>query len=385
MNLDPIISALLFEAESAELDFKSEQYSFEGVDDRVKSELLKDILAFSNAWRRSDAYILIGVKEVKEAESEVVGITKHIDDASLQEFVNSKTNRPVDFSYNPTSFRGKQIGVIHIPVQDRPTFLKRDFGKLRRNIVYLRRGSSTVEALPDEIARMGQAVSDGLKLAPILVPRLATSSDWSNLTEIETFEAVHLNSLEIKSLPDYSPPASTDLSGRTLYSIGRTNSDYFRDRAEYLRFSAKLRPIRFAVCNEGTAIASGVKLSSHVADPAHSLEFQLGSDRPKQPRREWLPIDYLRSNKIVSMNQMGPDIEVLKTSAGWTICAYFGKIQAKDTKLTSEQLFMGMTKSGTIELPVLIFADEISNPVSSLLSLNFVVSERELTHAELTS
>ena len=281
MNLDPIISALLFEAESAELDFKSEQYSFEGVDDRVKSELLKDILAFSNAWRRSDAYILIGVKEVKEAESEVVGITKHIDDASLQEFVNSKTNRPVDFSYNPTSFRGKQIGVIHIPVQDRPTFLKRDFGKLRRNIVYLRRGSSTVEALPDEIARMGQAVSDGLKLAPILVPRLATSSDWSNLTEIETFEAVHLNSLEIKSLPDYSPPASTDLSGRTIYSVGRTNSDYFRDRPEYLRFSAKLRPIRFAVCNEGTAIASGVKLSSHVADPAHSLEFQLGSDRQK--------------------------------------------------------------------------------------------------------
>jgi hypothetical protein len=167
MNLDPLISALLFEAESAELDFKSEQYSFEGVDDRVKSELLKDILAFSNAWRRSDAYILIGVKEVKEvkeAESVVVGITKHIDDASLQEFVNSKTNRPVDFSYNPTSFRGKQIGVIHIPVQDRPTFLKRDYGKLRRNIVYLRRGSSTVEALPDEIARMGQAVSDDLKL-----------------------------------------------------------------------------------------------------------------------------------------------------------------------------------------------------------------------------
>jgi hypothetical protein len=85
------------------------------------------------------------------------------------------------------------------------------------------------------------------------------------------------------------------------------------------------------------------------------------------------------------MNQMGPDIEVLKTSAGWTICAYFGKIQAKDTKLTQEQLFMGMTQSGIIELPVWIFADEISNPVSSLLSLNFVVTERELTYAELTS
>jgi hypothetical protein len=61
MNLDPLIYALLFEAEGAELDFKREQYSFEGADDRVKSELLKDILAFANAWRRTDAYILIGV------------------------------------------------------------------------------------------------------------------------------------------------------------------------------------------------------------------------------------------------------------------------------------------------------------------------------------
>lgn len=384
MILDPLISGLLFEAESAELDFKSEQYSFEGVDDRAKSELLKDILAFSNAWRRSDAYILIGVKEYKEAESEVVGITKHIDDASLQEFVNSKTNRPVDFSYNPTSFRGKQIGVIHIPVQDRPTFLKRDYGKLRRNIVYLRRGSSTVEALPDEIARMGQAVSDGLKPKPLLVPRLATNSDSSNLIEVGTFEAVHLNSLEIKSLPDYSLPAPTDISGKKIYSIGRANPDFFRERAEYYRFCAKLRPIRFAVRNEGNAIASGVKLTIHVADSVHTLEFQLGSNQPKQPRREWSTIDGLMS-RSVSMNQVGPDIEILKTSAGWTICAYFGKIQAKDTKLTSEKLFVGMAHSGTIELPVLIFADEISNPVSSLLSLNFAITERELTYAELTS
>jgi len=384
MILDPLISGLLFEAESAELDFKSEQYSFEGVDDRAKSELLKDILAFSNAWRRSDAYILIGVKEYKEAESEVVGITKHIDDASLQEFVNSKTNRPVDFSYNPTSFRGKQIGVIHIPVQDRPTFLKRYYVKLRRNIVYLRRGSSTFVALPDEIARMGQAVSDGLKPKPLLVPRLATNSDWSNLIEVGSFEAVHLNSLEIKSLPDYSLPAPTDISGKTIYYIGRANSGFFRERAEYYRFCAKLRPIRFAVRNEGNAIASGVKLTIHVADSVHTLEFQLGSNQPKQPRMEWSPIDGLMS-RTVSMNQVGPDIDILKTSAGWTICAYFGKIQAKDTKLTSEKLFVGMAHSGTIELPVLIFADEISNPVSSLLSLNFAITERELTYAELTS
>lgn len=381
MSSDSLISALLFEAEGAELDFKREQYPFSGADDRVKSELLKDILAFANAWRRTDAYILIGVQEVKEAESVVVGITDHIDDARLQQFVNSKTNRPVEFSYTPTPFRGKQIGVIHIPVQDRPTFLTKDYGALRRNTVYLRRGSSTDEARPDEIARMGQAVGEALTLRPLLIPRLAIGSDWSNLVEVATFEAVHLNHPEIKGLPDYSPDAPTGPFGNRVFSINHTNSRFYRERAEYVRFAAKLRPIRFGVRNEGTALAAGVKLISHITDPAHSLEFALGSNKPAKPRREWSPVDNMRP---ISMNQKTPDIEVTETNAGWTITAHFGKIQAKDTRLTSDQLFVGMTQSGIAQLPVSVFADELASPVSSVLSLDFVVTEHELTFDELT-
>ena len=30
-----------------------------------KSDLLKDVLAFVNSWRRTTAYVLIGVREVK--------------------------------------------------------------------------------------------------------------------------------------------------------------------------------------------------------------------------------------------------------------------------------------------------------------------------------
>lgn len=84
------------------------------------------------------------------------------------------------------------------------------------------------------------------------------------------------------------------------------------------------------------------------------------------------------------MNQTAPDIDVTKTSAGWTITAHFGKIQAKDTRLTSEQLFVGMTRSGITELPVSVFADELASPVTSMLSLDFVVTEQELTFDELT-
>ena len=96
MKIDhDLIESLLFEEEGVELDLKRDQYKFAKANDEEKSELLKDILAFANAWRRSDAFILIGVQEVKGDRSNVVEISDLLDDAAVQQFVNSKTNRPV--------------------------------------------------------------------------------------------------------------------------------------------------------------------------------------------------------------------------------------------------------------------------------------------------
>ena len=162
-----IIQNLIYEEESATLDFKREQYLFNRTDDYKKSELLKDILAFANAWRRTDAYILIGIEEIKGKKNNIIGISKHLDDAKLQQFVNSETQRPVYFSYQAMTYNSKQIGVIHIPCQERPIYLKKDYGKLKKGVVYIRRGSSTSEAEPDEIAKM-QRHDEGIEENPLL-------------------------------------------------------------------------------------------------------------------------------------------------------------------------------------------------------------------------
>ena len=84
---------LLYRGESESLDFKSEQYVFVGASEEAKAELLKDILAFANAWRNDPAYILIGVQETPSRKANATGISPadHIDDATLQQFVNGKT------------------------------------------------------------------------------------------------------------------------------------------------------------------------------------------------------------------------------------------------------------------------------------------------------
>jgi predicted HTH transcriptional regulator len=158
--MDPkLVNELLHEDENSALDFKRDQYAFDGADDGAKSELLKDILAFANAWRRTDAYILIGVEDVKGGRSKPVGVVAHHDDAKLQQFVNSKTNRPIAFAYEAATIDSVQVGIIRIELQERPFFLKKDYGKLKAGAVYLRRGSSTDMADPAEVHRMGAAAA----------------------------------------------------------------------------------------------------------------------------------------------------------------------------------------------------------------------------------
>src|SRR5258707_13436553 len=126
---DAFFERLLYEEESNTLDFKKAQYRFAKASDEEKSELLKDILGFANAWRRSEAYILIGVEEVRGGRGNVVGIpsANHLDDHALQQFVNNLTNQPVRFHYEAFGFEAKQVGIIRIDGQTRPVYLKRDY------------------------------------------------------------------------------------------------------------------------------------------------------------------------------------------------------------------------------------------------------------------
>ena len=152
-----MLEALLDMDEGPTLDFKREQYPFEKETAEVKSELLKDILAMVNANRYKTAYILVGVEEVKGGRSNVVGVDRHWEDASLHQFVNGKTNRAAEFSYTPFQVNDKKIGVFRISIQDRPVYASKNYGRVGANTVYVRDGSSTAVANPDDIADMGRA------------------------------------------------------------------------------------------------------------------------------------------------------------------------------------------------------------------------------------
>jgi len=263
MKIDnQLIESLLYEEEGVELDLKEEQYKFIKAIDDDKCELLKDVLAFANAWRRSDAFILVGVKDVKGGRSLIVGITDLLDDASIQQFINTKTNRPIIFSYQNLSFEGKKIAVIHIPIQQRPIYLKKDFGKLKSDTVYLRRGSSTAIADIDEISKMG--TSPHIEVGkPELDVFFANPSTRTRLSNRQSIKSLVLEIPPKSSIPDYSS------ENNDSYGIGispSTNYSYYKELAHFTKITKLVSPLFIAVGNTGSLTAQDVRIEIKSVD-----------------------------------------------------------------------------------------------------------------------
>ena len=329
---------LLYQDESSTLDFKREQYRCTINEER--GELIKDILAFTNAWRHTDAYILIGVAENHGRRAQVVGVTRHLKDADLQQLVNSKTDQPIDFSYRSERFDGKDIGILHIPVQNRPRFLTKPFGKLRADTVYVRRGSSTAIARPDEVAQMGTA--HNLQLSPNLRVQFANRGE-----RILRGDSLELHSTVIENIDEPSIPDSVSNPLR----LGSINVNYFRDLVSYQWANVLCQPVQFAITNSGSVPAKDVRIEFGVDFPQVVLFDEYGW--PKRPRIDWntgfLPrLDLLRtrdtdkdSDKIV--------VETL-TDGKRIIQIRTSKVQPKQITWIDSLLFLGAKSSGVVPL-----------------------------------
>lgn len=198
------INALCLRGESSCLDYKREQYAFFKAVPEEKSELLKDVLAMANAERMEFAFVLIGVEEMPNKFGKIVGISSSdlIDDAILHQFINQKTNAFIPFrSYIvPSGIVGREcIQVIEIAVcrDQRPFFLKKDFGKLFANQVYMRDGTTTVVANPTQIREMGVSVQQRqLNHVMELPAEVRVERDWSAvLVENATTEDLDENAI----------------------------------------------------------------------------------------------------------------------------------------------------------------------------------------------
>jgi hypothetical protein len=355
---ESLFEQLLYEEEGQSLDFKRDQYPFSGASDEQKSELLKDILAFANAWKRGSAFILIGVDEIKGQRSHPVGVSNHLDDASLQQFVNSKTNQPVDFHYQAFNYQGLQIGVIEVPVQRRPVYLTKPFGRLAKSVVYVRRSSSTAEADPVEIARMGAADSlQPIHSEPLLKLEMADLTTRQRLGLSLNLDSLHL-------FPRVNPRVLKPRQDPFGFHINvGANPSYYEEFVEYLAQTTLLNPIGFVIENQSGVTAAEVEAQIRI--PAvQGLHLQ--DHEPPKPSKSLYSSAFPGLGHVLART---PQPKVSRYHDHFEVTIPFGRILPKSTVWSDGYVYVGAESPVVVEAIVTLFAENLSSPLEYRLEL----------------
>ena len=366
-----LLENLLHQEEGPALDFKEEQYLFENADVRSKAELLKDILALANSWRLTTAYILIGVKEVKGGRSEIIGVESHLDDANLHQFVNGKTQRPVEFSYLPFRTGDGEVGAIQIPLQERPAYLKRRFGGIDQNEVWIRDGSSTRVASPDEIARMG--AEQALSGTPQFI------LDWADVDLHKILRSPHaVHSLVL----DPMLPSDT-FARRRPYGLG---IDPFANRSyskEVIICAAErnfLTPLGFRLHNKSGTVGKRIRFTGHVTK-FDGLVIREWIDDVPSPT---LNLFSSRVPDIPLRDDDAPSLSVRDFDNYWEVVIDFGDVRPHDEVWTDSALFVGSTTPGIVQLRGVLRGDNLPDPIECELEVQMGVECRPMAIDDVT-
>lgn len=383
----PDITTLLNMSESDALDFKSGQYKFwNPASDDEKSELLKDIIAFANSFKTSDAFIVVGVSEKNQRKDQVVGVTSHLMDNEVQQFVNAKTNRRIAFLVHSTAAEGQPIDIIQIAQkQERPICLTKSFGKVKANEVWVRVGSSSAIATPDQIAAMARADQNaiwgetrialewaqpktrtrlGLEVtltgARLLVPPPARPNPPTRSVPLERTLA------QLSSLEQFMRPAQPVSFSMNLGPSADELMDYYQ-------FRALACPIRIWLKNLGAKNAANVNVKI-VVPKVDGLMLYDEWSFPKQPRGQF----ELFSNASL----MPVHTHVSETASEWIIEVGATTIQPQDEFWSLDDIYIAAKSDQTLEAAATIFADDLAKPIEVTLKIHTKVIEREFSTAD---
>ncbi|MDB5293082.1 MAG: hypothetical protein JWL69_4323 [Phycisphaerales bacterium] len=367
-----LVEELLYGSEGVDLDFKRDQYHFEGASDLDKAELLKDVLAFANAFRRSDAFILVGVEEGSGGRANVVGVAHHLKDADLQQFVNTKTNRNIVFSYHAIEVEGKQIGMIRIQEQQRPIFLKKDFGhdpvrnrhRLGTNVVYFRVGSSTKEATPEDIARMGSHSAR----QPVYDVELQFANFRDKTVTGNILKTAHAFLFYDGEMYDYTTRRHSDSRfgmAVALPQMDPDNRDFWREAYNYITHWNTLAEVGFCIANRGDTTIDDVTVEMVFATDDRFVLVAEG-DMPPRPKPRLGLYHFHTPNFSVRK----PAIRVEKRGDKHVVTLWFGKIQAGQRQFLPDALYIGNPLERQVIIDAVIRADQFPSPLTARLEFH---------------
>lgn len=351
MISDALLEDLRYRGEGTDLDFKAARYPFANETEKEKSELLKDILALANASREGVAYILMGFKENSPHPAEVVGLPADgaIDDSRIQEFINGKLDSVLSFRYEERMFDGKHVAVIAIPKQRRPFYIKKDYGDVKANVVYVRRGSATGIASPREIAMMGE----GNLVHGEAQIELLLRTEYNQILP-DRFDRKFLVLAE--KLPDYEVNRDS-----LLVHHSYPNTDYYRESAEYYAERRKAITVRVMLENRSEFTLGNVQIEMTCrGSEQHAASLLRSDDMLSKPERMLdighyaMKASFRPGNRRMVVDDRG-DEELVRID--------LGSLRPGQTARAEEDLTLLPSEPGLYVIGVRILANELPTPL----------------------
>jgi hypothetical protein len=370
-----IFYRLLYEEASDILIFRPHEYKFDGALTMEKGELLRDIVSAANAWRRTDTYILVGVEAVKGERSRILGIINHLDEEKIRKFVNDILQEPILFYYKDLTIERKKIGMIHIPVQQRPFYLREDFANLKKYVIYVRRGDIIREADTEEAARIKETRVEPDRSDMSFQVEFAHGGTQKILGDYLNLNTFSIETPPLDTLPDFKFSNDSKTTGDTcsFEIVERANPHFYREMAAHLQKIGSVGQIDFCITNTGLETAREVFLDINIEDPDREYfcleEFEI----PYRPDKTAAPSNVKHLFSFISDN-----IRVKWRPPFWIIQLQFNEIPSGKTVFSNTGLYIGAVTSLKLEMVGLLKARNLSPPLHVPLIIDIKIQKRKL-------
>ena len=260
-------------------------------------------------------------------------------------------------------------------------YIKKDYGKLIGGNVYYRQGSSTAIATPEEVAEMGNVISqDGDNKIDI---KFSFYYDNNQITPVEIFEYsnVFLSPFQDSIIKRFDKSEKTNILA-IMNSIGEKNEyKYYKELSSWLHESSLYYPLKFYIKSESKVPIKKLEAKSII--PFNSIfDFKDGfselSPLNKQYRNS---MDSIRNYHLMTYS----DIKVVfdKIQYNWIITINIELLRPDEEIVTKKYLFIKMINSNEINLNFKVYGENIPKAIEKSLKIKSIISNRAMTLDDL--
>lgn len=227
--------------------------------------------------------------------------------------------------------------------------------------------AALTDALPDEIAKMGEAsAQEAAKL-----PRLQLAFSIPGHGPVQTIEKTYSLYSDQCSLPDFAGDAYFRRLQSQYIAHGILNSSMLREGAEHLREQNGMTPVVLTVSNDGV-LATDVRVVLTV-DSGSGMRLKRSHQLLTMPNR------FGYQSRPQTKVSDGP-LEIQTLGKAITATVRYSKLQSGE-RLTAPALYLLYVPAALKVLQFQVFADELEVPMYVELPLQVEVVDTETTVA----